>query len=55
MTDAAYVLGGWAVTAAVLGGYTTRVVLRSRRLRRLTPPPGAEPGGRIAGEDHEWT
>lgn len=42
MTDAAYVLGGWAVTAAVLGGYATRVLLRSRRLRRLAPPGSGE-------------
>jgi len=44
VTDAAYVLGGWAVTAVVLGTYTARVVLRTRRLRRLDPPPD---GGRV--------
>lgn len=46
MTDAAYVVGGWAVTAVVLGGYTVRVLLRTRRLRRIVPAPG---------EDGEWT
>jgi hypothetical protein len=46
VTDAAYVLGGWAVTAVVLGGYTARVILRSRKLRRMAAP---------TGEDREWT
>lgn len=50
MTDAAYVFGGWALTAAVLGGYTARVVVRSRRLRRLAEAgPAAEP------TEDEWT
>ena len=46
MTDAGYVLGGWAVTAVVLGGYTARVIIRTRKLRRMAPPPGG---------DGEWT
>lgn len=46
MTDAAYVLGGWAITVVALGGYAARVAIRSRRLRRLAPP---EERGR------EWT
>ena len=46
MTDAAYVLGGWAVTAVVLGGYTARVIVRTRKLRRLASPPA---------EGDEWT
>ena len=38
MTDAGYVFGGWALTAAVLGGYVARLWARSRRARRNLPP-----------------
>jgi hypothetical protein len=35
VSDAAYVFGGWALTAAALAGYAARVWARSRRARRL--------------------
>lgn len=38
MTDAGYVLGGWALTAAALAGYLARLWARSRRVRLLLPP-----------------
>ena len=37
MTDAGYVLGGWALTAVAIAGYTGRLWARSRRARRLLP------------------
>ena len=33
MTDAGYVIAGWAITGAALGGYLARVWVRSRRAR----------------------
>ena len=41
MTDAGYVIAGWAITGAALGGYLARVLVRARRARRLL---GAEEG-----------
>ncbi|MGH9041450.1 MAG: hypothetical protein ACRDZ3_14590 [Acidimicrobiia bacterium] len=38
MTDAGYVIAGWAVTGAALGGYLARVLVRSRRARKLLGP-----------------
>jgi hypothetical protein len=38
MTDAGYVIGGWAVTGAATAGYVGRLWSRSRRARRLLPP-----------------
>jgi hypothetical protein len=38
MTDAGYVLGGWALTTIAIAGYTGRLWARSRRARRLLPP-----------------
>jgi hypothetical protein len=43
MTDAAYVLGGWALTGAALAGYVGRLWARSRRARELLPPEERPP------------
>lgn len=43
MTDAGYVLGGWALTATALAGYLARLWARSRRVRRLLPPEELPP------------
>lgn len=37
MTDAPYVLGGYAVSAAAIGGYVLRMRARSRALARPAP------------------
>jgi len=37
VTDAGYVIGGWALTAVALAGYTARLWSRARRARRLLP------------------
>ena len=37
MTDAGYVIGGWAVTGVAIAGYVGRLWARSRRARRLLP------------------
>jgi hypothetical protein len=42
VTDAAYVISGWVITSAALGGYLARVWARSRRARKLL---GAEGDG----------
>lgn len=34
MTDVGYVIAGWGIAAAVLGGYSLRLVLRIRRAER---------------------
>jgi hypothetical protein len=36
VTDAGYVIAGWAITAIVLGGYTLRIVLRTRHAQQVT-------------------
>jgi hypothetical protein len=33
MTDAGYVLSGWVVTGAALGGYLARLWVRARRAK----------------------
>jgi hypothetical protein len=43
MTDAGYVLGGWALTGAVLTYYVGRLWARSRRARKLLPPEERPP------------
>ncbi len=45
MTDASYVITGWALTGVVLAGYGWRLASRTRRARRLLPP----------GERPPWT
>jgi hypothetical protein len=46
MTDAGYVITGWALTAVVLAGYWASIARRTRRARRTLPkgqsavPPG---------------
>jgi hypothetical protein len=35
MTDAGYVIAGWAITAVVLGGYTLRIIMRTRHAQRV--------------------
>ena len=37
MTDAGYVIGGWAITGVAIAGYVGRVWARTRRARRLLP------------------
>jgi len=37
VTDAAYVIGGWALTGAVLVAYGERLWARSRRARKMLP------------------
>lgn len=37
MTDAAYVVTGWALTGLALVGYTIRIVLRSHRADEALP------------------
>jgi hypothetical protein len=37
MTDAGYVIGGWAITGVAIAGYVGRLWSRSRRARRLLP------------------
>ena len=44
MTDAGYVIGGWALTGLAIGGYVGRLWARTRRARRFLPPD--ERGGR---------
>jgi hypothetical protein len=34
MSDAGFVIAGWVVTAAVVGGYWARLAQRTRRARR---------------------
>ena len=46
MTDAGYVLAGWGVTAAAIGGYLARVWVRTRRARRLLGPDDGGEGWR---------
>jgi hypothetical protein len=36
MTDAGYVFAGWGITALVLGGYTLRIILRTRHAQQVT-------------------
>ena len=43
MTDAAYVIGGWVLTAGVLGGYAARIAAKSRRARKVIPPEERPP------------
>ncbi|HLJ07681.1 MAG TPA: hypothetical protein VKX24_04040 [Acidimicrobiia bacterium] len=38
MTDAGYVIGGWALTGVAIAGYVGRVWSRTRRARRLLGP-----------------
>ena len=38
MTDAAYVVTGWVLTAVVLAGYWASIARRTRRARRSLPP-----------------
>jgi len=38
VTDAGYVLGGWALTTVAIAGYVGRLWARSRHARRLLPP-----------------
>ena len=42
MTDAGYVLSGWLITGAALGGYLSRVLIRARRARNLLGPDEAD-------------
>jgi len=37
MTDAGYVIGGWALTGVAVAGYVGRLWSRTRRARRLLP------------------
>jgi hypothetical protein len=43
MTDAGYVVTGWALTAAVLAAYWVSIARRTRRARRSLPPGQSPP------------
>jgi hypothetical protein len=45
VTDAGYVIGGWALTGAAIAGYVARLWTRSRRARRLLPPDEQDRSG----------
>lgn len=45
MSDAGFVVAGWAITAVVLIGYWVSVVARVRRAERVAPPDGRGPDG----------
>ncbi|HEV3364934.1 MAG TPA: hypothetical protein VG795_12500 [Acidimicrobiia bacterium] len=45
MTDAGYVIGGWALTGAAIAGYVGRLWFRTRKARRLLPPEEQEQSG----------
>ena len=45
MTDAGYVLGGWSLTGVALAVYTGRLLVRSRRARRMLPPEEQDRSG----------
>jgi hypothetical protein len=36
--DMTFIVAGWGVSLAVLGGYAASLVLRGRRLSRQVPP-----------------
>jgi hypothetical protein len=38
VTDAGYVIGGWAITGVAIAGDVGRLWSRTRRARRLLPP-----------------
>lgn len=46
MTDAGYVVAGWALTAAGLSAYVARLVTRTRRARRGAGAPVSGSAGR---------
>ena len=48
MSDAGFVVAGWAVTAAVLIGYWASVVVRVRRAERVAPLDGGGADGESA-------
>lgn len=43
MTDAAYVVTGWVLTAVVLAVYWASIARRTRRARRSLPPGQTPP------------
>jgi hypothetical protein len=43
MTDAGYVVTGWALTAVVLAAYWVSIARRMRRARRTLPPGQSSP------------
>ena len=43
MTDAAYVVTGWVLTAVVLAVYWASIARRTRRARRNLPPGQTPP------------
>ena len=45
MTNAGYVIGGWALTGAAIAGYVGRLWARSRRARRLLGPEERDRAG----------
>ncbi|MDQ3944616.1 MAG: hypothetical protein M3357_05590 [Actinomycetota bacterium] len=52
MTDAGYVITGWVITGAALGGYLTRIWVRARRARQVLGPDGEpdRPGSGLSPE-----
>ena len=45
VTDAGYVIGGWALTGVAIAGYVGRLWSRTRRARRLLPPDEQDRAG----------
>lgn len=45
MTDAGYVIGGWAITGVAIAGYVARLWARTRRARALLPPDEQDRAG----------
>ncbi len=45
VTDAGYVISGWAITGVAIAGYVGRMWSRSRRARRLLPPEERDHAG----------
>ena len=45
MTDAGYVIGGWALAGVAIAGYVGRLWARARRARRLLPPDEQDGSG----------
>jgi hypothetical protein len=43
MTDAGFVIAGWAMTGGVLAAYTIHLTVRLRRARRSLPESNAAP------------
>jgi hypothetical protein len=50
MTDAGFVVAGWALTGAALAGYLAKLWVRVRRVRQLLPDEEGWPTLASAGD-----